>query len=106
MVKLVTRGDTTMTDAYLNPHIQTYLRSFRKDFAGGQKATGLLIMQSDGGLVRTDDFTGSRAILSGPAGGVVGYAMTTFSDKDRQPVPTRVRYATAKTVNWPSPTRI
>lgn len=86
MVKLVARGDTTMTDAYLNPHIQTYLSSFRKGFTGSLEKTGLLFMQSDGGLARADDFTGSRAILSGPAGGVVGYAMTTFSDVHRQPV--------------------
>jgi len=86
MVKLVARGDTTMTDAYLNPHIKSYLNSFRGGFAGSLKDTDLLFMQSDGGLARADDFTGSRAILSGPAGGVVGYAMTTFSDDDRQPV--------------------
>ena len=86
MVKLVARGDTTMTDAYLNPHIQTYLNSFRKGFACGLDKTGLLFMQSDGGLARADDFTGSRAILSGPAGGVVGYAMTTFNEVDKQPV--------------------
>jgi 5-oxoprolinase (ATP-hydrolysing) len=86
MVKLVARGDTTMTDAYLNPHIQNYLNSFRDGFADGLKDTGLLFMQSDGGLARADDFTGSRAILSGPAGGVVGYAMTTFSEASRQPV--------------------
>jgi len=85
MVKLVARGDTTMTDAYLNPHIQTYLSSFRQGFDGGLAKTGLLFMQSDGGLARADDFTGSRAILSGPAGGVVGYAMTTFSESERQP---------------------
>ena len=86
MVKLVARGDTTMTDAYLNPHIKSYLNSFRDGFAGSLKDTDLLFMQSDGGLARADDFTGSRAILSGPAGGVVGYAMTTFSDDARQPV--------------------
>jgi 5-oxoprolinase (ATP-hydrolysing) len=86
MVKLVARGDTTLTDAYLNPHIQTYLNSFRDGFSGKLKDTGLLFMQSDGGLARADDFTGSRAILSGPAGGVVGYAITTFNEDDRQPV--------------------
>jgi len=86
MVKLVARGDTTMTDAYLNPHIQTYLNSFRDGFEGKLEETELLFMQSDGGLARADDFTGSRAILSGPAGGVVGYAMTTFNDEERQPV--------------------
>ena len=86
MVKLVARGDTTMTDAYLNPHIQAYLGSFRRGFDGQLTDTDLLFMQSDGGLARADDFTGSRAILSGPAGGVVGHAMTTFSETRRQPV--------------------
>ncbi|WP_054692966.1 hydantoinase/oxoprolinase family protein [Desulfosarcina cetonica] len=86
MVKLVARGDTTMTDAYLNPHIQAYLNSFREGFDDALKGTDLLFMQSDGGLARADDFTGSRAILSGPAGGVVGYAMTTFKEATRQPV--------------------
>ena len=86
MVKLVARGDTTMTDAYLNPHIKNYLNSFRDGFSGRLKDTDLLFMQSDGGLAQADDFTGSRAILSGPAGGVVGYAMTTFNADTRQPV--------------------
>ncbi|BBO83830.1 5-oxoprolinase [Desulfosarcina ovata subsp. sediminis] len=86
MVKLVARGDTTMTDAYLNPHIRSYLDSFREGFEGGLSDADLLFMQSDGGLARADDFTGSRAILSGPAGGVVGYAMTTFSEVAGQPV--------------------
>ena len=85
-VKLVPRGDTTMVDAYLNPHIQTYLNSFRKGFSDGLQETNLLFMQSDGGLARTDNFTGSRAILSGPAGGVVGYAMTTCGGSCGQPV--------------------
>jgi len=86
MVKLVARGDTTMVDAYLNPHIQHYLKSFRQGFSDGLKNTSLFFMQSDGGLAQSDDFTGSRAILSGPAGGVVGYAMTTFNSETGQPV--------------------
>ncbi len=85
-VKLVPRGDTTMVDAYLNPHIQNYLASFRQGFSGGLKETSLLFMQSDGGLARAGGFTGSRAILSGPAGGVVGYAMTTYQADSGQPV--------------------
>jgi 5-oxoprolinase (ATP-hydrolysing) len=85
-VKLVPRGDTTMVDAYLNPHIQTYLNSFREGFSDGLDRTSLLFMQSDGGLARADGFTGSRAILSGPAGGVVGYAMTTCGGACGQPV--------------------
>lgn len=86
MVKLVPRGDTTMVDAYLNPHIQKYLSSFRQGFSGELDKTSLLFMQSDGGLARADNFTGSRAILSGPAGGVVGYAMTTFQSETCEPV--------------------
>lgn len=85
-VKLVPRGDTTMVDAYLNPHIRTYLDSFRQGFTDKLTDTGLLFMQSDGGLACADGFTGSRAILSGPAGGVVGYAMTTFDAEKKQPV--------------------
>ena len=86
MVKLVSRGDTTMVDSYLTPHIRNYLESFKKGFAGGLADTQLLFMQSDGGLTRADDFTGSRAILSGPAGGVVGYGMTTYNEQTKQPV--------------------
>ena len=86
MVKLVSRGDTTMVDAYLTPHIRTYLNSFRKGFTGGLNDTNLLFMQSDGGLAPADDFTGSRAILSGPAGGVVGYGLTTYNRKTGKPV--------------------
>ena len=86
MVKLVARGDTTMVDAYLTPHIRDYLESFCQGFSDRLKNTSLLFMQSDGGLARADAFTGSRAILSGPAGGVVGYAMTTFQKETGQPV--------------------
>ncbi len=86
MVKLVARGDTTMVDSYLNPHIRQYLDSFRRGFADRLAGTTLLFMQSDGGLTRADRFNGSRAILSGPAGGVVGYAMTTYSRETGKPV--------------------
>jgi 5-oxoprolinase (ATP-hydrolysing) len=86
MVKLVARGDTAMVDAYLNPKIQAYLTSFKKGFRDQLAHTGLLFMQSDGGLARADDFTGSRAILSGPAGGVVGYAQTTYDGRTQPPV--------------------
>lgn len=85
-VKLVARGDTTMVDAYLNPHISAYLASFRAGFSHPLTDGRLLFMQSDGGLAPAESFTGSRAILSGPAGGVVGYAMTTFEKERRKPV--------------------
>ena len=86
MVKMVARGDTTLVDAYLTPHIQKYLESFRSGFLGGLENEKLLFMQSDGGLVPADAFKGSNAILSGPAGGVVGYAMTTWNAAENQPV--------------------
>ncbi len=71
--RLVDRGHTTCLNAALNPHIQNYLKKFR----AGLGECDLFLLQSDGGLVDADSFTGSRAILSGPAGGVVGYARTT-----------------------------
>ncbi len=86
MVKLVSRGDTTMVDSYLTPHIRSYLESFKTGFADNLNNVQLLFMQSDGGLSPADDFTGSRAILSGPAGGVVGYAMTTYNRETKKPV--------------------
>ncbi|MBT5795227.1 MAG: 5-oxoprolinase, partial [Deltaproteobacteria bacterium] len=77
MVKMVARGDTTTVDAYLTPHIRNYLQSFRSGFSDNLENSQLLFMQSDGGLTDSGKFKGSNAILSGPAGGVVGYAVTT-----------------------------
>ena len=82
MVKMVARGDTTTVDAYLTPHIRNYLDSFRTGFSDGLESSQLLFMQSDGGLTDADHFKGSNAILSGPAGGVVGYALTTSVKND------------------------
>ncbi len=86
MVKMVPRGDTAMVDAYLTPHIRAYLDSFRRGFKKNLEHVNLQFMRSDGGLTPADHFTGSRAILSGPAGGVVGYAMTTGAHHKGQPV--------------------
>jgi len=86
MIKIVSRGDTTTIDAYLTPHIQQYLEGFRSGFVNQLKDTSLLFMQSDGGLVSADRFKGCNAVLSGPAGGVVGYAMTTYEEMNQQPV--------------------
>ncbi|HKI97490.1 MAG TPA: hydantoinase B/oxoprolinase family protein [bacterium] len=85
-VKIVARGDTTTVDAYLTPHIQRYLQSFRGGFADHLQHTKLLFMQSHGGLIDASQFLGSRAILSGPAGGVVGYSRTTYDPEHPQPV--------------------
>jgi 5-oxoprolinase (ATP-hydrolysing) len=75
-VKLVKRGQTCCVDAYLNPHIHRYLQGFIKGFDSNISNVKVFFMQSDGGLARLDQFSGSKAILSGPAGGVVGYSKT------------------------------
>ena len=85
-VKIVGRGDTTTVDAYLTPRIQAYLNSFRGGFSDQLEHTRLLFMQSHGGLIDAERFFGSRAILSGPAGGVVGYSRTTFDPEHPKPV--------------------
>ncbi|MBF0224580.1 MAG: hydantoinase B/oxoprolinase family protein [Desulfobacterales bacterium] len=86
MAKIVQRGDTTLVDAYLTPHIKDYIKNFRNGFKSELKETKVLFMQSHGGLTNADNFKGFSAILSGPAGGVVGYAMTTYNSLTGQPV--------------------
>ncbi|CAG9131512.1 unnamed protein product [Plutella xylostella] len=86
MVRLVARGFTCSADAYLTPHIKEYVRSFCAGFSEDIARTNVLLMQSDGGLTPMDKFIGSRAILSGPAGGVVGYAVTSYQKDTDLPV--------------------
>jgi 5-oxoprolinase (ATP-hydrolysing) len=113
MVRIVPRGHTACADAYLTPTIQRYVQGFRRGFQGQLKVRvpdGLLLaldlyllipslpahpcpqdvqmlfMRSDGGLAPMDAFSGSRAVLSGPAGGVVGYSATTYQLEGSQPV--------------------
>lgn len=86
MIKLVPRGMSACVDAYLTPCIQRYLRSFAEGFDEGLARVPVQFMQSDGGLTPMQDFSGFRAILSGPAGGVVGYARTTWNTRDGTPV--------------------
>lgn len=77
MVKMVPRGFTAAADAYLTPHILRYIDTFQKGFDDGLPEVQLSFMQSDGGLTPVSLFSGHKAILSGPAGGYVGYALTT-----------------------------
>ncbi|XP_003760578.2 5-oxoprolinase isoform X1 [Sarcophilus harrisii] len=86
MVRIVPRGHTACADAYLTPTIHRYLQGFCKGFQGHLKDVQVLFMRSDGGLVPMTSFSGSRAVLSGPAGGVVGYAVTTYCAEGRHPV--------------------
>ncbi|KPJ14025.1 5-oxoprolinase [Papilio machaon] len=86
MVRVVPRGFTACADAYLTPHIREYVKGFADGFTNGLKGSNVLFMQSDGGLTPMNLFNGSRAILSGPAGGVVGYAMTSYQKETGLPV--------------------
>lgn len=74
LIKYVGRGDTTVVDAYLTPILRRYVDSVASEL--GTK-TRLLFMQSGGGLIHADIFKGKDAILSGPAGGIVGAVKTT-----------------------------
>ncbi len=72
LIKLVGRGDTAVADAYLSPA----LRSYTAGFAAACGSARVLFMQSNGGLAAAEMFHGKDAVLSGPAGGVVGAAET------------------------------
>jgi 5-oxoprolinase (ATP-hydrolysing) len=86
MVRAVPRGLTATVDAYLTPVIREYLSGFLSGFDEGLEKVGVSFMQSDGGLTPEHRFSGHKAILSGPAGGVVGYAQTTFGMETQQPI--------------------
>jgi len=72
LLRLVPRGDTTVVDAYLSPILRRYVEQVAAELHG----TKLYFMQSNGGLAQADRFQGKDAILSGPAGGIVGAART------------------------------
>lgn len=71
---------TSITDAYLTPHIKKYVQSFLDNFEKKLDTDKLLFMQSDGGLTTMDKFSGCKSILSGPAGGIIGYSVATAND--------------------------
>ncbi len=73
LIKLIGRGDTTLADAYLSPVLRTYVDGLR-DALGA--SADMLFMQSSGGLTDGALFRGKDAVLSGPAGGIVGLART------------------------------
>jgi 5-oxoprolinase (ATP-hydrolysing) len=72
LMKLVARGDTTVVDAYLSPVLRRYVSQVAAQLPGVK----LQFMQSSGGLADAQQFHGKDAILSGPAGGIVGAART------------------------------
>ena len=73
LMKLVSRGDTTVVDAYLSPILRRYVNQVADQLGEGPR---LMFMQSNGGLTDAKLFQGKDAILSGPAGGVVGMVRT------------------------------
>ena len=75
MIKFVGRGDTTVADAYLSPILRRYIDRLARDI-DQSKGTKLQLMQSNGGLTDASLFQGKDAILSGPAGGIVGAVKT------------------------------
>src|SRR6476661_480600 len=76
LIKLVGRGDTTVVDAYLSPILRRYVAQVDWDLDARRSAVRLMFMMSSGGLTAAELFQGKDAILSGPAGGVVGMAET------------------------------
>jgi 5-oxoprolinase (ATP-hydrolysing) len=75
LMKLVSRGDTTVADAYLSPLLRRYVERVSRDLPGVR----LMFMQSNGGLTGAALFQGKDSVLSGPAGGVVGVVRTALA---------------------------
>jgi len=75
MMKLVSRGDTTVVDAYLSPILRRYVDRVAAELGGVR----LMFMQSNGGLTDARRFQGKDSILSGPAGGIVGAVRTSLA---------------------------
>ncbi|KAI7389781.1 hydantoinase B/oxoprolinase, partial [Hortaea werneckii] len=88
MIKMTSRGASSTADAYLTPVIRRYVEGFREGFSDGLMSdkTRCEFMQSDGGLADFERFTGLKAILSGPAGGVFGHARTSYDPDHPKPV--------------------
>ena len=76
LIKLVGRGDTTVVDAYLSPILRRYVATVDFELDAKKSGARLMFMMSSGGLTAAKLFQGKDAILSGPAGGVVGMAET------------------------------
>ena len=72
LMKIVSRGDTTVVDAYLSPILKRYVDQVARELPG----TRVMFMQSNGGLTDAKKFQGKDSILSGPAGGIIGMVRT------------------------------
>jgi hypothetical protein len=103
MIKLVPRGASATADAYLTPILRAYLDGF---FSGFSQLPRIEFMSSDGGLVDASRFSGLKTTLSGPAGGVVGYARTSWDEKRKTPIIGSVSSAGLFTVSWLTKVRV
>ncbi len=81
LIKFISRGDTTVVDAYLSPILKRYVDRFTSVLGDGWRSNpspSLMFMQSNGGLTEAKSFQGKNSILSGPAGGIVGAVQTSL----------------------------
>ena len=85
LMKLISRGDTTVVDAYLSPILRRYVEQVQLALTASETSPRLMFMQSNGGLTDAHRFQGKDSILSGPAGGIVG-AVKTCARADRKSV--------------------
>lgn len=74
LIKFVERGDTTVADAYLTPPLKAYVSGLKTALGAAAGGSALKFMTSGGGLAAAQAFCGKDAVLSGPAGGIVGMA--------------------------------
>ncbi|WFD36349.1 5-oxoprolinase (ATP-hydrolyzing) [Malassezia cuniculi] len=90
MIKMVPRATSATADAYLTPVLQAYIDSFFSGFdpslRDGTAGTRVEFMMSDGGLTSVEHFSGLKSVISGPAGGVVGMALTSYDKDDGRPI--------------------
>ncbi|KAG0674297.1 hypothetical protein C6P42_002291 [Pichia californica] len=87
VIKTVSRGQSTVVDAYLTPIVKDYVKSFLSGFKDDfENHTRIEFIQSDGGLCSWKNFTGLKSLLSGPAGGVVGEAKTCYDPQVKTPI--------------------
>lgn len=83
-IKLLNRSNSTCSEAYLYPVIRQYVENFQDGFK--TLPQNVEFMCSDGGLKHAKKFRGNEALLSGPAGGVVGIARSCFDEEDKTPL--------------------
>ncbi|MEB3122942.1 MAG: hydantoinase/oxoprolinase family protein, partial [Snowella sp.] len=79
LMKLISRGDTTVVDAYISPILRRYVDQVTDQLNNSKKSSiKIMFMQSNGGLTNANNFQGKDSLLSGPAGGIVGAVQTSL----------------------------